>query len=67
MRFSAFNKKQTDARFWLIQYFESFVVFHINKKLSSEASKSLINNGINDRAGDYRHHNNKFSSLLEKI
>lgn len=54
-RFSSLNSKQVDSRTWSVQFFESFVAFHVDRAKSSLNSQPTDNGGEHDRALDFRH------------
>ena len=66
-RFSEFEK-DSERRIYSISFYESFVVFNINKTANID-SKPTTNNGITDLAKDYRNADleNKLNLLIKII
>lgn len=48
-------KENMEKRVWSIQFFESIVVFNINKQTVNLCSKNITNKGKDDLAEDYRY------------
>ena len=51
-------KKNYDKRFYSIQFFESVVVFHINRELTKDKSFLIKNNNSSTGSGDFRYEQN---------
>ena len=54
------HNDSNEKRIWSITFYESLVVFNINKKLSNLESKLLQNIPSNSNKKDFRYHDNKF-------
>jgi hypothetical protein len=65
-RFSSFDGRKFDTRFWSLQFFESFLVIFVNSKITSVKSYPVQNNGINDNAEDFRYKSNRIFSFIEE-
>jgi hypothetical protein len=53
-RFSRFKRKQSEQRVWAMRFFESFVVFEINRKALERKSEITDNGGKDVGALDFR-------------
>ena len=58
-RFSVLTPDTAEKRVWGISFFESFVVFQINRKASSVISTATDNGGKDLQAKDFRHEDNQ--------
>jgi len=67
MRFKDISDKNSEHRFWSIEFVESMVAFRINKKASSLQSELISNNGENDYAEDFVYRNEKVSRKLNSF
>lgn len=54
------NKKQYDQRFFSVQFFESIVVFYINKKFTKDKSYLITNRNSSIGLRDFRYQQNFF-------
>jgi hypothetical protein len=55
-RFSHLRRNgRVDTRVWSIRFFESFVVFYVDRELSGKLSSEVNNEGLDDQAYDYRY------------
>jgi hypothetical protein len=61
------KNKTRDNSINSIRFFQSIVVFDINKELASKSSDFIENNKNNTNQQDYRFHSNSFIFYLEKI
>ena len=52
-----------DNRVWSVQTFDSIVAFHVNHNATVVTSVSTTNNGMDDLAEDFRHHENELLSF----
>lgn len=67
MRHHEFQGKIAEHRVWSIRFFESFVVFDINKEALAQKSEVTSNNGYSDGALDYRYADKNISNLFQSI
>lgn len=64
-RFSKLASNATEKRVWGIRFFESFVVFEVDRRLTSIASEPTDNGGTDLNAKDFRHADNQaYENLL---
>jgi hypothetical protein len=65
------NSIALEKRVWSVQLFDSVVAFHIDRKASYLPSESTSNNGMDDSAVDFRHHENTlfstYNSAYKKV
>jgi hypothetical protein len=59
--------RKREENIYSIQYYESIVAFHVDRKATNLLSESTSNNGISNSAKDYRHHGNSLIGSLAKI
>ncbi|MCA0908463.1 class I SAM-dependent methyltransferase [Ruegeria marisrubri] len=65
-RFSRLTPDTSEKRVWGISFFESFVVFDVNRKATSVASAPTENAGEDLHAKDFRHADNQTYEALLK-
>jgi hypothetical protein len=66
-RFHSLDSKREDKRFWSIQIFDSFVVFHISKKFVDVVSEPVDNGRPSPFVSDFRQSDNSAISLIETL
>ena len=67
MRFGNFSKYESERRFWSIEIVESMVAFRINRKAANLISELTVNNGVNDKAQDFRHTENNSLKKFNRL
>ena len=67
MRHHEFHGKIAEHRVWSIRFFDSFVVFDINKEALAQKSKVTSNNGYSDGAIDYRYSDKRIFYLFQSL
>ncbi|NOE28416.1 class I SAM-dependent methyltransferase [Ruegeria sp. HKCCD6157] len=65
-RFSRLTPNTAEKRAWGISFFESFVVFEVNRKATAVVSVPTENNGEDLHAKDFRHADNQTYETLLK-
>jgi hypothetical protein len=66
-RFGGIAKTALDFRSWSVQFFESFVVFHIDKAKTALSSAPTDNGGEDDHAMDFRHSADPLISWFDEL
>jgi hypothetical protein len=66
-RYSGFSNKLSEKIAWGVLFYESFVVFEIEREKCSVVSCGVVNDGENLEAKDYRHDDSRVESLLENF
>ncbi len=66
-RFSSLSSELLDRRTWSVQFFESFVVFHVNRLKSGRISEPTDNGGEQDFAVDFRYSGDRLDRFIAKL
>jgi hypothetical protein len=66
-RFHSLHKRNSDARFWSIQIFDSFVVFHIAQQFTDLKSEPVDNNRPSPFVSDFRQSDNAAINFVESL
>jgi len=66
-RFGGLENTNAESRVWSLRVYESFVAFIINSNATELKSEFTDNNGADDQAADYRHHESKSISAIQSL
>jgi hypothetical protein len=64
-RFENFANRPREQRVWSLRFFESFVVFEINRPATHVMSKNIHNDHADQGAVDFRHSDGKLLSFID--